>query len=370
MNHDDPKLTAYALNELPPEERAEIEATLREHPATAAEAAETQQIAGIMRQLFRAELTETLTPRRREVILQAAQAAQAPKPVALPSNVIVPHPAWWQRASTWQWAAACLVFGFGVYAISSALMSKSPTPGGNLAGNKPGFEVPINGLAEKATANDPQHPEVGVPKESLANGNGLSHPNVAVSGVQKPVVNVTKPGVDLPPALIPHPTIVANPGAPRQPEAVGQGPDPSAGLLNRAAASVGKRPKINDVAGAASPSGNPDDRTILHGDTDAVSMTLSAEEASRYYATNEFLNRRWNEATSIHEKDTYKDLSQYFRRDGGSQSQDAYRFVMIRCPFIKVEVTFDRAGAAATWPIDPEAKIRTISKPYFEPERK
>ena len=365
MNHDNPKLTAYAFNELPPEDRAEIEALLQEQPAAAEEVAQTEEMAGIMRKLFRAELTETLTPRRREAVLAAARVQLAPASAPPPANVITPHPAWWRRTSTLQWAAACVVFGFGVYAISSALMSPSPTPG-TLARN-PGVEVGIHGLVNTPPTNDGHQPNMVVPPENKASA-GLTNNVLPTPGGRIGMeVKSNTPTVEVPKLdSIPRNAVAVTPVTPRiQPTVVNGNPAPGREFLNSAGASLGHpRPLKGPTYGSA----NPGVKTMLPGDLGEV--TLTAEEASRYYASNEFLNARWQEASSVREGNTYADLALHFRRDGGSQGPEAQRFVMIRCPFIKVDVKFGtESESTPPWPVTPETRIKTISKPYFEPEQ-
>lgn len=364
MNHDDPKFTAYAFHELPPQERAEIEALLKDDPAAAQEIAETKEVGGVMRQLFRAELTETLTSRRREAILQAAIQPVSGAPVVPPTNVITPHVAWWRRPMTWQVAAACLVFTFGVYAIFSALTSRTQT-GGQLAKGQ-GIEVPVPG-PEKVAANDGHSPNPEVPPDRVANNNGLTSPKLPVPGVGKgaPIVQVPNPGVQLPDVNAAREASLPAVGSgdpidvhKHGPTVVG--PNANPGLLNRAQATVGSRPDKGMTYGAS----NPGTKTILpslKGD-----VVLSGEEASRYYATTEYLSKCWGEASSIHEGSTYDQLTSVFRNDGGAQSDEIQRFVMVRCPFIKVDVKFDNDAGA---PLDPKTRIKSISKPYFEPER-
>src|SRR5678815_4229322 len=69
MNPDDPKLTAYALDELDAAERAEIEQVLREHPEAAAEVEATRTFAADLRVRLQRERAEPLhTEQRAEVL--------------------------------------------------------------------------------------------------------------------------------------------------------------------------------------------------------------------------------------------------------------------------------------------------------------
>jgi hypothetical protein len=362
MNHDDPKLTAYALDALSPQERAEIEALLKEQPSAATEVAETREAADIMRQLFRAELNETLTPRRRDAILRAAANHGQVLPEDVSSKVIT-HPAWWRRASVWQAAAACAVFGFGVYAISVTLNGPSQKP--DQLDGKSGIEVGVHGLVNNSATPGSERLENGVAPETKTNG------------TPKAIVNVNPGGTNILPT--PAGTNIANikvPGTVELPPPVAGGPvdqDPLKG------ASVGKRaPKEgvgNQKTADSSPSKtpsyaatNPGDQLTLHGD--GTSITLSGDEARQYYITFDYLKNRWQEASSIRlGNQTYADLTRSFRHDGNATAGNVHRFVMIRCPYISVDVEFAGAdGQPAPWPVTPETRIQKISKPYFEPE--
>jgi Ca-activated chloride channel family protein len=71
MNSDDPKLTAYALDELDPAERAEVEQLLRENPAAALELEETAALAAQLRRELHAEAAAPLTEAQRAEVLTA-----------------------------------------------------------------------------------------------------------------------------------------------------------------------------------------------------------------------------------------------------------------------------------------------------------
>jgi hypothetical protein len=236
MNHDDPKLTAYALDELPPEDRAQIEALLREQPSAATEVRETKEMAGLIRNLFSAELTEGLTPRRREAILAEAitcAAAQAAAPV--PSNIITPDRIWWQRTGFWQAAAACAVFGFGVYAITATLANKS-NPGQAIAQNS-GMKVGIGNLGAEPAPTLAMVPIESAPDEDPS--------------AQPPGPGALANGTPTQPRVLPTPqsTNIASqlnlpdkPSMPRQPTMISPGADPARSLLPSERASLGVRP--------------------------------------------------------------------------------------------------------------------------------
>lgn len=122
MNANDPILTAYALDELDPRERAQIEQLLRENPQAADEADEVRKVASILNSTLRLEPAAGLSEDHREAVLRAAGVLHL-KPA--PQSVIE-GPSWWQ---SWQFAAtaaACMVFGFGAYAIFDALTESRP----------------------------------------------------------------------------------------------------------------------------------------------------------------------------------------------------------------------------------------------------
>ncbi|HEX8296748.1 MAG TPA: von Willebrand factor type A domain-containing protein [Chthoniobacteraceae bacterium] len=83
MNPDDPKLTAYALDELDPTERAEIESLLRDDPALAAELEATAMLAAQLRRELKAEPTAPLTnDQRAEVLAASSGGARDPRAAA------------------------------------------------------------------------------------------------------------------------------------------------------------------------------------------------------------------------------------------------------------------------------------------------
>lgn len=389
MNHDNPKLTAYALDSLPTSERAEIEALLKEQPSAATEVAETREMAGIMRQLFSAELTETLTPRRREAILEAAAGRRvllstevsteapgngaAPANEVAPANVVTVPVSWWRRVGAWQAAAACAVFAFGVYAISVTLTKSNPS-GGYADRRNSDVQVHIGGLTASADTPAPHQPGIGSPLESTP-----VQPN-AVAGLPNGQNGQKAPGITTQPndfaGMLPDAPLLAS--KPQKPTMVG---GPKAGNQNfpSANASVGKAekrhpavvgPAIADTARlnqSAIGVIHPGERLMLPTDNGEIAVT--GEEVGRYNVMREYLSARWLEANSIRENSTYEDLSRLFRRDGGSTTSESYRFVMIKCPFIKVDVQFaTEDGKPATWPVSGDTRIRAISRPVFEPE--
>ena len=107
MNADDPKFTAYALDELDPAERAAIETELRDQPALARECAEMRRFTAELRAELQAEESTPLAPEQRAAVLAAAR--------------IVPGPrAWWKMPWLQSAAAACVIVG-----VSAALLART-----------------------------------------------------------------------------------------------------------------------------------------------------------------------------------------------------------------------------------------------------
>ncbi len=79
MNIDDPKLTAYALDELDTAERAEIEVLLKEEPAFATEIDATRTIATQLRNELNAEEGAPLSPPQRAEIFAATRVVSIPR---------------------------------------------------------------------------------------------------------------------------------------------------------------------------------------------------------------------------------------------------------------------------------------------------
>ena len=121
MNANDPQLTAYALDELDPRERAQIEQLLRENPQAADEVAAVQTVSRLLSTTLRVEKAEPLSAEHRAAVFHAAGVGKMQ-----PTNIVA-GPSWWR---SWQFAAtaaACMVFGFGAYAIFDALTEQRPT---------------------------------------------------------------------------------------------------------------------------------------------------------------------------------------------------------------------------------------------------
>ena len=196
MNANDPILTAYALDELEPHERAQIEQLLHENPTAAAEAERTRGLARMLGTTLANEPAGTLTPAHRAEILKAAGLNGEPAP----KRNIVDGPNWWR---TWEFgatAAACMVFGFGAYAIFDALTERRPkfatstqTPQERMMIGVPGDDADSRAQREPNGANDaPAEVAVGAPS---AAGNTNAASPVGKLTVFSPTV---EPRVELP----------------------------------------------------------------------------------------------------------------------------------------------------------------------------
>ncbi len=115
MKTDDPKLTAYALDELDPAERAEVEQLLREHPQAAAELAEVRSVATLLESTLRNEEAPPLSAEHRDAVLRA-----------VPQSKVIAGPSWWRSWQGASVAAACAVFGFGAWAIFQTMTEPRP----------------------------------------------------------------------------------------------------------------------------------------------------------------------------------------------------------------------------------------------------
>jgi hypothetical protein len=72
------------------------------------------------------------------------------------------------------------------------------------------------------------------------------------------------------------------------------------------------------------------------------------------------------DAASVRVGSTYADLARLFREDGGLTRVGKHRFVMIRCPFIKIDVEFEAKAVGADGTPLPTSKVTKVSKPYLE----
>ena len=96
---------------------------------------------------------------------------------------------------------------------------------------------------------------------------------------------------------------------------------------------------------------------------------ITGKEAEAYHAANAWLEQRLREAESIRVGSSYADVVKVFRGDGGIATPTRRRFVLILCPFLKVDIEFeDKPGVKARHPVPPTARVVSVSRPYFERE--
>ena len=96
---------------------------------------------------------------------------------------------------------------------------------------------------------------------------------------------------------------------------------------------------------------------------------ITGKEAEAYHAANAWLEQRLKEAESIRLGSTYADVVKHFRGDGGIAAPTKHRFVLILCPFLKIDVEFeDKKGVKARHPVPAAARVVSVSRPYFERE--
>ncbi len=362
MSLDDPRITAFALNELPAAERAEIERLLQTERAASDEVAKTQKVAEILRNALHSEPAEGLTARHREAIFRAALAVGQKTDT---ERKIIPHPALWQRAGFWQAAAACVICGFGAYAITARLYGPAESGLGNVAANTPKeLSVQISAASHDASDTNSGTPEILSPETTRPSERHTLIAKIDAAKTQR--ITLIAPNGSEPaerdaklrgiPGL--PPTVAA---------ALTPEEDPIAKI--RRSASIGKKPASTGT-----------DRTVITPQLTATkpaepltlpadlgNVTLTSEEAATFSTTRDYLQSRWKEASSLHAGDTYATLARHFRHDGGITSGKSHRFVMIRCPLIKVDVEF-AGGEPQKTGLPPDTRIEKISRPYFEPE--
>jgi secreted protein with Ig-like and vWFA domain len=121
MNHDDPKLTAYALDELDPAERVEIEQLLRDDPTALQEMEETMAFAAQLRCELEAVTAAPLEEAQRANVLEALAAPSRGVPVSR------------SRVTRWlQWslplAASILVVGTVSVLLLHSVSRKEAAP--------------------------------------------------------------------------------------------------------------------------------------------------------------------------------------------------------------------------------------------------
>ena len=81
----------------------------------------------------------------------------------------------------------------------------------------------------------------------------------------------------------------------------------------------------------------------------------------------QWLEERYNQATSIKAGMTRADLLKLFEEDGGLQTIPAGRYVLKSCRLIQIEVKFDTKYGVDYQPIPAkDLKITNVSRPYLE----
>ncbi|MGL4462538.1 MAG: hypothetical protein ACRC1K_10305 [Planctomycetia bacterium] len=96
---------------------------------------------------------------------------------------------------------------------------------------------------------------------------------------------------------------------------------------------------------------------------------ITGEEAKTYHAVNAWLEARHKEVESVKVGSTYAEVVKVFHHDGGLSAANSHRFVLILCPYLKIDVEFeDKPGVKVGHPVPVTAKVVSVSKPYFERE--
>jgi Ca-activated chloride channel family protein len=101
MKPDDPKFTAYVLNELPLDEHEQALNEIESDETLAAEADELRRFAECLRAELHGEAAEPLTPEQRAAVLGES--------LPVPINIIAPHVPWWRHRWIPSAAAAVVV---------------------------------------------------------------------------------------------------------------------------------------------------------------------------------------------------------------------------------------------------------------------
>jgi len=114
MKTADPRLTAYALGEIPPAERAEIEAQLKDDPALAAELEATWSIAAQLRSELKTETPMPLTEDQRAEVIAALR---PPDPVVVNNLHAFPAPHSGRKGRRVLALAASLAVCAGAFAL-------------------------------------------------------------------------------------------------------------------------------------------------------------------------------------------------------------------------------------------------------------
>jgi hypothetical protein len=103
--------------------------------------------------------------------------------------------------------------------------------------------------------------------------------------------------------------------------------------------------------------------------TNGGQRSLKGKELEAYQAGNEWMEARFQEAQSVKVGTTHAEVFKVFRDDGGLTRVGHSRLVLILCPYVKIDVEFERPkGAKPGDPLPGSAKVAKVSRPYFERE--
>jgi anti-sigma factor RsiW len=163
MRHDNPQISAYALGELPEEERIAFETMLREEPGRAVDVEETRAFAQWLERELRGHYPAEcrLTDEARTALLNRNLSTHDPRQTELLPACVVrpPHSVWWRR---WTVASAAAVLLVGSLAALMNHHWKQPIPGSGsntelaMVGdhNRGEVRVDVSRLAEETPAAD------------------------------------------------------------------------------------------------------------------------------------------------------------------------------------------------------------------------
>jgi len=99
--------------------------------------------------------------------------------------------------------------------------------------------------------------------------------------------------------------------------------------------------------------------------TNAGNRELTGKDAEAYRVTAAWLEERMKEAEAVKPGTTYAELTKAFKTDGGISKPTVHRFVSVLCPYLKIDVEFE---GDAKHPLAKDARVKAVSKPYFERE--
>jgi hypothetical protein len=126
---------------------------------------------------------------------------------------------------------------------------------------------------------------------------------------------------------------------------------------------------VGSLFAAASSAAADDAPGSIRVPTEDGHRDLTGKQAEAYRVANGWLAERLKEAEAIRVGSTYADVVKHFRRDGGLASVTEPRFVMILCPYIKIDVVFETTeGEKARFPVPATARVVRVSRPYLQPE--